>query len=311
MPNAIELPRVVIVTRKTPFEQLVERHGTAGQVRFYLESKGQPVARYEQIQERFDRAISAVQAAIPAQQRRARIDRGDLDRFVFNPDDLIVIVGQDGLVPNAAKYLSGQLAVGINPDPASYDGVLVRHPPDAIGALLEWVMGGRVGARFAVQRRAMALTRREDGQTLLALNEFYLGSRTHQSSRYRIRAGDREERQSSSGIVVGTGTGATGWCRSIALQRGLEALLPKPEERRLAWFVREPFPSVSTGVSLDHGQLGEREELVVTSELGDGSVLFADGIETDWVEWLDGQTATVGVAPETLNLVVPTPAVAK
>lgn len=305
MKSALELPRIVIVTRKTPLEQLVERHGTVGQVRFYLESKAQAVAPYEEIQERFETALAAVQRAIPPLQRRVRVDRADLDRFVFNRDDLIVIVGQDGLVPNAAKYLSGQLAIGINPDPARYDGVLVRHPAAAIGSLFDWTMGGRGDARFQVQHRAMAQARREDGQTLLALNEFYLGSRTHQSSRYRIRVGDREERQSSSGIVVGTGTGATGWCRSIALQRGLEDLLPEPEERRLAWFVREPFPSVSTGTSLDHGGLEDGQELVVTSELGEGSVLFADGIETDWVEWLDGQTARVGVAPETLNLVVP------
>ena len=41
--------------------------------------------------------------------------RGDLDRFLFEPDDLVVIVGQDGLVANVSKYLDGQPVVGINP----------------------------------------------------------------------------------------------------------------------------------------------------------------------------------------------------
>ena len=33
-------PRVVLVTRKTPLEQLLERRGTHDQARFYLQSRG-------------------------------------------------------------------------------------------------------------------------------------------------------------------------------------------------------------------------------------------------------------------------------
>jgi len=72
-----------------------------------------------------------VLAHIPADQRRLRVDRDDLARFLFGPDDVVLMVGQDGLVPNAAKYLSGQLAIGINPDPSSYDGILCAHSPEA------------------------------------------------------------------------------------------------------------------------------------------------------------------------------------
>ena len=34
-------PRVVLVTRKTPLELLLERHGTLAQARFYLRTRGQ------------------------------------------------------------------------------------------------------------------------------------------------------------------------------------------------------------------------------------------------------------------------------
>jgi NAD kinase len=303
MRRGLDLPRIVIVTRKTPLELLLERHGTIGQVRFYLGTKGQEIAPHEQVQERLEGALSEVHRAIPADQRRTRIDRADLDRFVFNADDLIVVVGQDGLVPNVAKYLDGQLVFGINPDPERYDGILCVHAADAVPALLDW--SGARDARFLVQHRTMALARREDGQTLRALNEFYLGSRTHQSARYLLRAGDQEERQSSSGVIVGTGTGSTGWCLSIARQRGLTDRLPAPEERRLIWFVREPWPSLTTGTAMDYGELAEEDELTITSELGENGVIFADGIESDWIEFLDGQTVRIALAPETLNLVVP------
>lgn len=303
MIRRLDLPRIVLVTRKTPLDMLIERHGTAGQVRFYLESKGQRLDPYAEVQARHDAAMSAILRAIPPEQPRTRLDRSQLDRFVFNADDLVVVVGQDGLVPNVAKYLDGQLAIGVNPDPSHYDGILCAHFSTAFADVLDWVRAR--DSRFAVQHRVMALARREDGQVLRALNEFYLGSQTHQSARYMLQAGERQERQSSSGILVGTGTGSTGWCLSVARQRGLEARLPAPEERRLVWFVREPWPSRTTGTDLAFGELTEAQELVVTSELGEHGVIFADGIETDWLEFLDGQTVRIAIAPSGLQLVMP------
>lgn len=297
------LPRVVLVTRKTPLEVLLERHGTLGQVRFYLESRGQEATSYEEAHERFHAGLSEAQRAIPPDQRRVRVDRGDLDRFLFAPDDLVMIVGQDGLVPNAAKYLAGQLAVGINPDPERYDGVLCQHPPAAMGALLEWAVS-QEGPGFRVEHRVMAMAEREDGQRLLALNEVFIGHQTHQSARYRIQAGDREERHSSSGVICSTGTGSTGWARSISEQIGTADALPQPEEPRLAWFVREPFPSVSTQTGMRRGEVTRGGRLALVSDMGEGGVVFADGIESDRLDFLSGQRVTVGIAPMTFNLVV-------
>lgn len=296
-------PRLVIVTRKTPLEQLVERHGTIGQARYYLQSRGQDSAWYEQGHQRFVAAFAEVQAAIPASQRRVRVDRDGLDRFLFAPDDVVIALGQDGLVANVAKYVNGQIVIGINPDPSRYDGVLCPHPPGAAVNLLAWLEGEHK-ALYQIQKRSMAIAVREDGQRLLALNEIFAGHRTHQSARYRLRAGDREERHSSSGLICSTGTGSTGWARSITRQRGLDPYLPGPADPRLVWFVREPFPSVATGCDLDFGLLEAGQSVVLVSEMAEDGVVFADGIETDRVEFLDGQTITLSLADRTLNLVV-------
>jgi NAD kinase len=300
----LHLPRIVLVTRKTWLELLLERYGTLAQARFYLASRGQETGEYEAAHERFQDALGYVLRAIPPDQRRVRVDRADLDRFLFAPDDVILIVGQDGLVPNTAKYLRGQLTAGINPDADRYDGVLCPHAPRAIDALLGWVGAGGGGA-YQVQHRVLAEARREDGQRLLALNEVFVGHRSHQSARYRIEVGQRQERQSSSGVICATGTGSTGWVRSIVEQRALSADLPTPEEPRLSWFVREPFPSVYTGTELNFGLLDTDTELVIYSEMGEGGVIFGDGIESDRVEFVSGHRVTIGVASDTLNLVVP------
>ena len=305
---ALARPRVVLVTRRTQLALLLERHGTHGQARFYLESRGQEIRAYEEADARFEAALAEVQGAIPADQRRTRVDRDDLDRFLFAPDDVVVVVGQDGLVPNAAKYLHGQAVIGINPDPGRYDGVLCPHPATAARGLLAWAearASGRPASGYRIQSRVMAMALREDGQRLLALNEVFIGHQTHQSARYVVRVGTKEERQSSSGVICSTGTGATGWARSIAGQRGIEEDLPRPEQAELAWFVREPFPSVATGTALSFGLIGPGEALEVVSEMGEGGVLFADGIESDKVEFVSGQSVRVGIAEDALNLVVP------
>jgi NAD kinase len=187
------LPRIVLVTRKTPLTLLVEHHGTLGQAQFYLKTRGQDIAEYEAAHQRFEAALALVTQCIPPDRRRIRLDRGNLDRFLFAPDDIVVIVGQDGLVPNAAKYLNGQMAIGVNPDPERYDGVLVPHRPQSVARLLAWTETCQ-GGEYHIQRRVMALAEREDGQRLLALNEVFIGHRSHQSARYRLRVGEQQER---------------------------------------------------------------------------------------------------------------------
>jgi NAD kinase len=297
--------RVVVVTRKTPLELLIQRWGTYGQAKFYLSTRGQTIDRQEELHARLEGGVRSVLAAMPSDQRVTRVDRDALDRFLFAPDDVVAIVGQDGLVPNVAKYLSGQLTFGVNPDPAHYDGVLCAFPPGAVPSLLSFAANpGVAHARYEVQARTMAVARREDGQELRALNEIFIGHASHQSARYLLRVGDASERHSSSGLIVSTGTGATGWARSILEQRGITAPAPAPDAPELLWLVREPFPSVSTGTSMNYGVTGRDGSLVVTSAMGEGGTIFADGIESDRLEFADGQTVTVRVSDVALRLVV-------
>lgn len=292
-------PRAVVLTRRSEYDELLRRHATREQARFFLEGRGQSIAELERRHERQARALEIVSGAVPGRWRRARVDRSDLSRFLFEPEDVVVVVGQDGLIANVAKYLDGQPVIGVNPDPERYDGVLVRHPPRAAARLLDAVPAGEVDREL----RTMAEARTDDGQRLVALNEVFVGHRSHQSARYRIRWAGREERQSSSGLLITTGTGATGWARSITLQRRADIPLPGPCTDRLAFFSREPFPSVATGTSIGEGLLAADEQLEVISEMNDGGVIFGDGIEEDHLFFHWGLRLTVGLAPGRLCLI--------
>jgi NAD kinase len=300
----VSLPRLVVVTRKTPIEELKARHGTLGQAKFFLSASKQRVDWFEQADGQLQEGLVQILAALPADRRRTRVDRDEVDRFVFEPSDIVLAVGQDGLVANVAKYLDGQVLIGVNPDPARVGGVLCRVRPDRVAAAVRWAESAQ-GSGFREEQRVLARVDREDGQSLLALNEVFIGHASHQSARYILRAGRKEERQSSSGILCITGTGATGWGHSIAQQRSDHVAFPAPEEAALTWLVREPFPSVSTGTNLQTGGIAEGGSLVVVSEMGERGVIFADGMEGDVLEFTSGQVATVTVAARRLRLVVP------
>ncbi|MFE3151303.1 hypothetical protein ACFXJ6_32360, partial [Streptomyces sp. NPDC059218] len=146
----------------------------------------------------------------------------------------------------------------------------------------------------------------DDTQRLLALNEIYLGPPGHQTARYRLGPDAPDapaEPQASSGVLVGTGTGATGWIRSLWQERHSELRLPAPTDPRLLWFVREAWPSPATGTSQVAGELGREEGLRLTVE-SDRLVVFGDGMETDALELTWGQTVRLGISAISLRLTV-------
>jgi hypothetical protein len=288
----------VVVTRPTELELLLQRHVTRGQVEFFLKSRARSLDELDRRHAAHLAARHAVLAAVPVEWRRATVDRADLDRFLFEPDDLVVAVGQDGLVANLAKYLDRQPVIGVNAEPDRNPGVLVTHPPERTGGLLA---AAHAGTAF-VERRTMVQAALDDGRRLVALNEVFVGHRGHQSARYVLRCPAGTERQSSSGIIVATGTGATGWATSIHRERGSSLALPAPTDRALAYFVREAWPSPGTGTRLTEGRLPDGAELTVVSETEDG-VVFGDGIESDPLRFEWGRHVTVVTAAATLLLV--------
>ena len=292
-------PRVVLVHRPTEYEELLTEHGTRRNIEFFLEQRGQAVDQIDRRHSTQQDALALISAAVPAEWRRSRVLRSDLDRWLFEPDDVVVTVGPDGLVANVAKYLAGQLVIGVNPQ----DG-----PGPLAGVALDQVM-----PRFsAIERggtesietvdRTMVEVRADDGRTLRALNDVFIGDPGHQSARYDlIEAGGVREAQSSSGIVVGTGTGSTGWCKSLWNDRRPGWRLPLVDGRELCWFVREAWPSERTGATLTSGVLEPGSSLVITAR-SDGLVMFGDGMEHDRLELRWGQSVSVVAAGVTLRL---------
>lgn len=292
-------PRVVLVTRETELQALMARHSTLGQARFFLEQRGQ---RVEDVVARHDtqsRAIATARAAVPEDWTFAHVERASLDRFLFAENDLVVALGQDGLVANLAKYLSGQPVFGVTPDAAAYESVLTTHDVASLSPLLRRHAAGDVD----ISARTMVEARVEGAGHLMALNEVFIGHRSHQSARYLLRYNGQEEFQSSSGVIFATGTGMTGWAKSIT-EATHSPLVVTPTSAEGAFLVREPWPSKHSGAQLRGGLVAEGAQISLASRINDGGVIFADGIEQDFLRFDWGTEVTLSVAAQRLNLVV-------
>src|SRR6185369_117568 len=193
--------KIILITRPTRLADLVARFNTVSQARFYIEHLGADFQDYLREDETYHHALVEAQASLGRLGRVQTVDRSFLPNFVFGPDDTVVTLGQDGLVANTLKYLAGQPVVGINPDPARWDGKLLPFKVGDLPKLLPEVFAqGR-----PIKLVTMAKANLNNGQTMYAVNDLFIGPKSHTSARYVIRSGESTETQSSSGVVVSTG----------------------------------------------------------------------------------------------------------
>ncbi len=297
--------KVVLVTRKTRLEELLARYHSLAQARFYLEHLGADITDYRREHDTYLAAREQVAAVLSRYLRRQVVDRQFLPNFLFGPDDIVVALGQDGLVANTMKYLNGQPLLGVNPDPARYDGVLLPFQAGDLARVLAEAMQDRRPARPVTMARAEL----SDQQVLYAVNDFFIGPRSHTSARYEVRLGMQCEVQSSSGVIVSTGLGSTAWLKSIVTGARAIAQADAPYQAlpwdtdRLVFAVREPFPSRATDATLVYGDIPRGEQIVLRSLMPESGVIFSDGIEADFLQFNAGTEARIGVAERSGQLV--------
>ena len=301
--------KIVLVTRKTRLDELIERFNTQAQAKFYIEHAVGDFASYLLEHEAYQRSLEIVRRSIETGLKIQVMDRALVPTYVFAKSDVIVTLGQDGLVANAAKYVGGQPILAVNPDPARFDGVLLPFQPDEVRANLERTLAGKARVRSVT----LAEAKLKDGQRLLAFNDLFIGASSHVSARYRIRCGDKHENQSSSGIIVSTGAGSTGWLSSIFNETSgilsflggapVEPVRMKWEEDRLFFVVREPFVSRHSQATIVAGAVPRDASLALESQMPANGVIFSDGVEADHLDFSAGAIANIRIAPEMARLV--------
>lgn len=317
--NRLTENKVILVVRATRLADLRARFATKDQAKFYVSRLGADFSDYEREDGAYQSAIRETQQTLSEIGRVQIVQRAMLPNFVFGPGDTVIALGQDGLVANTLKYLDGQPLLGVNPDPKRYDGQLLPFRVPDLRTLIPEVFAGHRPIRHV----SMAIAKLNTGLALHAVNDLFIGPRSHSSARYVIHAGKVKETHSSSGVIVSTGLGSTGWLKSlIAGSTAVAALAmadfsnssaPKPaafdpafewDARHLVFTVREPFPTQTTGATLVYGRVTEQQPLIIESQMGENGVIFSDGIEADFLDFNSGTKATITLAEKRGHLVI-------
>lgn len=331
-----EVSNLTIVRRETRLQGLKAKWGTVGQAKFMLRAAREQQAELvapamakrmrskkktasleqadfddyqledNQYQDVIDRLERELDFGMPIKV----LDRSFVPNYDFSRTAVVIVVGQDGLVANTAKYIGELPIVAVNPDPRRFDGLLLPFKIEQVRGIVQRVLE----QKFQTRPVTLAEVTLGDQQRLLAFNDFFIGTKSHVSARYLLTVQERVEPQSSSGILVSTGAGSTGWLSSVFnMAAGVAEFLgeklnrPQPwawEERRLGWAVREPFLSKQTQTKLVAGTIHDEQSLLIESLMPENGVIFSDGIESDYLPFNSGTIARIGIAPRQAQIVV-------
>lgn len=305
--------KIIIVTRKTRLENLIVRYNTIEQAQFVIEHSGDDFSYYLNEDAIYKKAVNEAISILESIGRVQILDREYISNFIFGRDDIVIAIGQDGLVANTLKYLDNQPLIGVNPDPSSYDGVLLPFKVEDLKAIINDVLNNKINTKEIT----MAQVSLNDGQSLVAVNDLFIGQKTHVSARYVLEYGSNKEQQSSSGIIISTGLGSTGWFKSII--QGASKIAGAYSGRNmdfsqsgqfkwnsdfLYYTVREPYPSNSTKADMVFGKINKNSSFKIRSMMPENGVIFSDGIESDYLEFNSGSEASVYVSDNKGILVV-------
>ncbi len=303
--------KIVVVTRKTRLAELIARFNTKAQAKFYIEHAGGDFEDYQKEDDAYNRSLSQLRKSLDFGLKVQFVERIFLPSFLFSACDLIVAVGQDGLVANTAKYVGSQPIVGVNPDPERFDGILSPVKVPQARKCIESVLDDSA----EIKQVTLAEVVMNDGQRLLAFNDLFIGARTHVSARYRLEFQGKSENQSSSGLIVSTGAGSTGWLSSVfnmvsSVNQFMGGQSTRPlklswGDCQLVFVVREPFVSKHSAAGIVAGILKEGQELIVESRMPCEGTIFSDGVEADFLSFNSGLEAHVRAADQKARLVLP------
>lgn len=299
----------IIIKNKTQLETLIERFNTKAQAKFYIERSDGDFNDYEKEHGIFHNSLSTVERNLSTILKNKIVERSFLPSFIFNNKQVIVTVGQDGLVANTAKYAQQVPIVAVNPDQERFDGVLLPFNTSNFLVAVERVIQNKYNSKLTL----FAEAKLNDGQRLLAFNDLFIGAASHVSARYKLTYNNSTEEQSSSGIIVSTQAGSTGWLSSIFnMNYGINKFLAKEKTKKkhaklkdnqLMFAVREPFASKRSQIETTAGIITTESKLIIQSFMPNNGLIFSDGVETDFLKFNSGSIVKIGIAVEKANLV--------
>src|SRR3972149_11106250 len=84
---------ILVVTKRTPLDELTARLNSRDQAKFYIEHAGQSFDWYEAGHEAYQRSLDALRHQLPRGVKTQFVERSFLPTYKFSGHDLVVTIG--------------------------------------------------------------------------------------------------------------------------------------------------------------------------------------------------------------------------
>jgi NAD kinase len=222
---------------------------------------------------------------------------------------VIIALGGDDFFKLVTHHTQGSvLVLGVNSDPSSSVGALL---PITIGELPDALRRLEKGD-YRIEPWTRLSLRVNGVECGSAINDIVLGKRDFRlTSRHELEYRGAKVMQRSSGILISTGVGSTGWYASAGLYLG-DHDRSFPKTSRYARFeLREPSVTiteidgnrVTRLPELVEGTLTEGETLRITSLNDDEGLASRDSLDS--VPFPRGAVAEISIDPNPCHIIIP------
>lgn len=298
--------KILVVTKQSKLEWEREKFG--------LDEKGIR-AKYSSEHANLDAILKAHERQLATRKELHTLlpdaDFLSMDKLV-NPVrnyDAVLSLGGDNSFIYVTHYLDPSIPViGINSDPGRSLGKLCAWNSSDLARVVRHLQE----ENYKIEKWPRLQATIDDKSLIPATSEYYFGEdRSKDMSRHVLIHRGKQYEQKSSGIILATGAGSTGWRSSAGRYRhpfGNQFNRTRAQGR---FIVREPFQPNTFRFYLDQltgeqrytGKLEPGEEIILHS-LNDGKgYATADS----WEEYAfpRGSTAVVKISDQPLRVIVP------
>jgi len=222
--------------------------------------------------------------------------RENFTKDIADKAELIISFGGDNHFQYVSHFVNSNILMGINSDPKSSEGALTYFNADH----LEDIITKLKKDNFEVEEW-VRLEVKLGNETYLATAEVFLGEdRRKMMSRYILELNGKKEEQKSSGLLVVTGAGSTGWydssCRYI-YENGNPFSKTSDYARFLA---TETYRGKLNGYKMIEGSLEKEQEIKLYSLADDKGIITIDCNED--YDFSMGKTALIKVSDKPLRV---------
>jgi len=289
--------KIIIVPKMSKFEYDIHRLNLNQEqmINQYKKEKVD-VEKIIQSHERQHNNLNVLKDRIP---QATIISREHMNREHANNADLVIPFGGDNHFQYVSHFLDKTTILGVNSDPFLSEGALTSIRSDKIDEAIERIKSGN----FTIENwTRLQVWLNETKVNNYAISEIFIGEeRRRDMSRHILEINRKKEEQKSSGIIITTGSGSTGWYDSSIRYLFPEGNKFDKKEKYARFLITEPYRGKLNGYSMLEGKLDYGQELNLYSLNDSQGNLLIDCL--DEFKFLRGDRVKIKISDHPLRVI--------